>query len=335
MRAIRPLLGVTATAALSGCAVEMDTERPRSPIGAVERDCVIPVDVDRGAPASIELDGGSLWLFDDGAAALVAPTDDPCADGLDVWSDPIVALTDEEAQANADRTDGRALAVHPRSGFADDGVTWIYYDLVLHGPGFFDAERIATGVCTLADAPGTCVRTPDMVWPGAGRDWADAAFVAGGTAYVVGCDHAAAFLDLCALARVAPGDAADPAAYEYRGFDTWDTRDDNTATLFEATTVSLSAHAPSNRTLFTTADIWNNRVVLRSAEAPDAGRSDPVVLFDVPPPPEWFFGGGREHAGLRADDDHLVLSYHTGNEDVPGLHLVSFRLHDAGEVTAW
>ncbi len=328
---------VAALLTLAGCVVEMDTERPGSPIGGVERDCVVPVDVDRGAPAAIEDAAGSLWMFDDGAAAYLPRGADPCADGLDLWPAPLLELTAEEQQANAERTDGRALAVRARAGVVSGATTWIYYDLLLRGPGFFDEERVATGTCALTSRPGTCVRSPQMLWPGAGRDWGDAALIVDDTAYVLGCDHAAAFTDLCALARVAPSALEAADAYQYLGWnDAWQATDRDTVTLFEApATVSASQHAPSGRTLVTIADIWTSRLMLRSAPRASGGYADPVVLFDVASPPDWFFGGGREHAGLRSTDGRtLVFSYHTAAAPAPGLHLVRFRL-DGDEVTPW
>jgi len=335
-RAAPFLAAAIAALVAAGCAVEMDTERPASPIGHVVRDCVVPLP-DRGAPTALEYGDGSLWIFDDGTGVFVASADAACAGDVDTWPAPVLALTAAEDQQNQQRTDGKRLAVHPRGGFVDAaGTAWLYYDLDLDGPGFFDQERLSTGVCPIAGRPGTCARgADDALWSDAHRPWGTGALLApDGDAYLIGCDHPAAFTDLCSVARVAPGAAADPTAYQYLGFGDWEAGDRDTATVFEApAAVSLSWHAPSARYLATVADIWGSRLELRSAPAPDGPWSRAVVLFDAVSPSDFFFAGGREHAGLRsADGKALAFTYATTNPAAAGLHLITFTLDDAGEV---
>ncbi|MCB9559010.1 MAG: hypothetical protein H6708_01220 [Kofleriaceae bacterium] len=323
-------VAATAAVASAACVVEMDTERPASPIGAVTTDCVVPLP-DRGAPAALEYPDGTLWIFDDGGAAFVASIDDACAGVVAAWPDPVLALTAEEEADDQTRTDGRAWALRPRGGVVAAGVGYLYYDRVLTGPGVFDVEVIDTGVCTIADRPGPCARAPAPLWPGGARSWGDAGFVEDGVAYVYGCDHLAAFTDLCALARVPVADVTDAAAYAYLGWDdAWRPRGDDTVTLFEAPgAISASRHAPSGRVMVTVADLWDSRLELRTAAGPAGGFDDPLVLFDVASPPDWFFAGGREHAGLR-EPGALAFSYATTAAPAPGLHVVRFQVADEG-----
>ena len=142
-------VAATAAVASAACVVEMDTERPASPIGAVTTDCVVPLP-DRGAPAALEYPDGTLWIFDDGGAAFVASIDDACAGVVATWPDPVLALTAEEEADDQTRTDGRAWALRPRGGVVAAGVGYLYYDRVLTGPGVeaaLDAKGAEAATC--------------------------------------------------------------------------------------------------------------------------------------------------------------------------------------------
>jgi len=329
---MRTLACVALVACLPACVVEIDEEHPASRVGAVVDDCLVPL-ADRGAPRSLDYPDGSLWIFDDNGTAFVGDAAAACAGDVELGSVPVIDLTTAEKVDNAGRTDGRQLAVQARGGFVHDGVGYLYYDLQLRGPGFLDVEPLGTGLCVLADRRGTCERQPELLWPGSGRSFGDAAYVDDdGFAYVYGCYHAAAFTDLCAVARVMVADAADPTAYRYDSWpDAWNPTDRDTNTLFEApAAISAGRFAWSEHHVVVIADIWDSRIELRAGASPRGGFADPEPLFDARPPDDWFIAGGREHPALRDDGARTIaVSYATSTADAPELHLVRFRFSGA------
>jgi len=347
------LVVVAALLGGAGCAVEMEEESLR--IGAVVADCVLPVPPEvtaLGAPVSLDFADGSLWIFGSteltapnaagamvlpNAAALVRTVADACAGRLDFVRDasgapqPLVPLLPEEEQANAARTDGRFLDITPQGGFVHDRRGVLYYQQVLRGPGIFDAEVLGVGVC-LADGPGTpCVRDATLVFAGSTPAWGGSGVVGDdGYAYVTTCFHAAAFEDLCGVARVPPDEAADPAAYAfYSVFGEWTTDPRNfSAVITDATRVTPGRDPALGRFTAVFPDIWESTIVLRLARDPWGGFGFRWRLFEAVPPDDWFIGGGVEHAALRsADGLTLAVTYSTTAAAGPaGLHLVTVRL---------
>ena len=303
----------------AACAVEMDTEVV-GPHAQVLSDCT--VEPSPGPPVAVELPEGSLWLWE-ASSAVVARGSDPCA-GLSLGA-PLVPLLPEEIAENETRTDGRRIGVTPRGGFFAGGLIHLYYDLVVFGPGIFDAETLGTGLCTTADAATPCVRDASFVFP-PDRGWPVHGVVgADGLAYLLGCYHAAAFRDLCGAARVAPERAADSTAYEYFSWaqDGWIADPRQFTVAFEnAGAITPSYDPAGGRWLVVTADIFSSEISLRTSAQPWDGWSDPEPLLSVVPPSDWFIGGGREHASLRSDDGKtLAISYAN-----PTLHLARVRL---------
>ncbi len=310
------------------CVIAMDEEHLDNRIGSVVGDCVVPL-ADRGAPRSLDYPDGSLWIFDDNRTVFVASPAAACAGDLVAGTTPVVELSAAEQADNAERTDGRQLAVQARGGFVDEGIGYLYYDLQLRGPGPLEVDRLGTGLCVLAERDATCARVPDMLWPALGRSWGDSAFVdADGYAYVYGCDHAAAFTDLCGVTRVRPAEAGDPAAYAYDSWpDDWNDDDRDSNTLFEnAGAIGVGPLAWTGGYAAVVADIWESDIELRAAATPRGPFGDAVELFDALPPDDWFIGGGRVHPALGAPDGRTIaVSYHTRTADLAELHLVQFH----------
>ena len=340
----------------AGCLVVMDDETPgRGAPGEVVGDCVVPVPAGveaLGPPVSLELAEGSLWVFGEtqltapgaagatvipNAAALVRSVDDGCAGRLELLRDadgvpaPFAALLPEEEADNAARTDGKRVDVTPRGGFAWQGRGYLYYDKLLRGPGMFDAEWLGTGLCVTAGAGAPCVRQDRLLWEGADAPWGGAGLLGDdGLVYLVACFHAAAFVDLCGVARVAPASAADPGAYRfYNVFNNWVEDPRNYTVAFDGPgSVTPGRSAFLDRYTVVYANIWESTVELRVAPEPWGSWGDARVLFDAVAPDSWFIGGGVEHAALRsADGATLAITYHVVSATGPsGLHLVSYRL---------
>ncbi|MBI5490882.1 MAG: hypothetical protein HY905_26355 [Deltaproteobacteria bacterium] len=352
-----------ATVLCGGCVWELGEELAgRSRLGEVVGDCVVPMPAELeawGAPVSVEYPDRSLWIWveataADGSAlrnvgAFVSSVEAACrgemsfvfdADGAPL---PLVSLTAEEEALDAARTDGRRTQLALTGGFVHGGAGYGYYEKIVAGPGLFDAVTIGTGLCRMAAAGEPCERAtpgvvpdePTLLWSRGGRPLDRGAFLASdGYAYVWGCLHAAAFLDPCSVARVSPGEAGDPAAYEYAGWDgEWIADGWNAGAVFEdpgALTPGYNAYL--GRYTAVTVDIWNSAIELRRSEAPGGGYDDPVRLFDAVPPEEWFIGGGIEHAALAEEGGRTIAVSYFTNAAGPkrGLHLVTFRFAEGG-----
>jgi hypothetical protein len=332
--------------AVAGCIHTIDEHD--SPIGAVIRDCVVamPAGVaSLDAPASLEYPDHSLWLWESvsladgasvsGAAAAIADADAACAGpaliaGADGAPLSLLALTPDELAANASRTDGKRLALSPTGGVVANGVGFIFYDHVVRGPGFFDADVLGTGVCVLDAGATACRRvaasgstllwTPDELVVNRGG------IVDGDRAVVAGCRAVAAFDDPCTLAGVPVASLTDPGAYQlWNAFSGW---------VDKLTSASAIADAPAQLTiarydagyLAISLDIFAARVqVARTSDATGAyGHATPA--FDVVPA-SLFPSGGREHAALRPRAKSIAVSYATDGAAAPGLHLVTFGFY--------
>jgi hypothetical protein len=346
---------------LAGCVWDLDEESlARGPLGRIVDDCVVPPPpgvAQWGAPVAVEYADRSLWIWDEialadgrrvrNAGALVASAAGACRGDVDLVADgdgvplPLVSLTAEEEAANAARTDGRRAQLSITGGFVQEERARVYYEKVLVGPGFFDAAVVGMGLCLIDDAGGPCRRAtpaaypeePTLLWYRSPRVWNRGAFVAAdGYAYLWGCLHAAAFEDLCAVARVPPDGAADPAAYRYAGWDgSWIDDAGNAGALLEnagALTPGFNAHL--DRYVAVAADIWDPGIALYRADAAAGSYGDPVRLFDAVPPDDWFIGGGVEHSALADEGGRTIaVSYFSGGSGPEhGLHLVRFRFEE-------
>lgn len=342
---------------------ELDQEQPdRSRVGEVVEDCVVPLAAELGswgAPVSLEYPDRSLWIWPEATVAdgtvvrnvgaLVYSAAGACRGEMEFVMDAdgspvsLIELTPEEEEENATRTDGRRTELAITGGFVHEGRGFAYYKKILAGPGFFDSETVGTGVCVMEAPSEPCGRTtpsvdpaePTLLWTRDGRPLDRGAFLAtDGFAYVWGCLHAAAFLDPCSVARVTPGEAADPSAYRFASWDgEWIDDAANAGALFDnpgAVTPGYSAFL--ERFTIVTANIWDSTIELRRSDAASSGFDDPVRLFDAAPPAEWFIEGGIEHSGLAEENGRTIaVSYFTSaSGPEQGLHLVTFRFAQGG-----
>ncbi|MCX5859796.1 MAG: DUF4185 domain-containing protein [Proteobacteria bacterium] len=333
----------------------MDTETSVSRLGAVTGDCVVPVPAGLealGAPVSLEFAEGSLWVFGEtsltqpsatgsdtipNSAALVRSVDDACAGHLEVLHDdngtpaPFIALTPDEEAENAARTDSKRISLTPCGGLVWQGKGYIYYDVLLLGPGVFDSEWLGTGLCVTPGAGSACVRQGALLWSGAQSSWGSSGFIDNdGYVYLIKCFHAAAFEDLCGVTRVMPEDMADPGAYRYyNGFSGWVEDPGSFTVAFRGPgAVTLGYNAFLGQYTAISANIWDSSIEMRAASSPSGPWANPHRLFYVVKPDSWFISGGMEHPALRsADARTIAITYYTISTKGPsGLHLVSFRL---------
>ena len=349
------LLAACSTAA---CIEPTGTEQLK--LGSVSRDCVVPRPnalAGWGAPVAVELDEASLWIWPrveiqtserissvHSVSAVVSDMDRTCDVGVDLVMDTdgaplqVLQLRPDEIDANATRNDGRRISLRATGGFAHAGRAYLYYDKLLEGPDLFEETRIGTGLCIIDDAEqsGPCRRIepqvvpnePTLLWGPLGRGDLQSGLVApDGYAYLYGCHHAAAFVDLCSVSRVRPEQARDPAAYShYSWVHGWLDDPSDVTVLFEAPsaiTVAASPHSDGYQAIV--ANIWDSRFEIHAAREPWGSFHSSLPLFDAVGPEEWFIDGGREHTALRGGDRDLVLSYHTTSTTSPGLHLVGYR----------
>jgi hypothetical protein len=343
---------------LASCVDTIDEEHSR--IGDVVQDCVVPFPAgvaDWGAPVSLEQADGSIWVWDsltlqDGksirnAFGLVRTAADACAGRIDLVRDgagrpaSAIALSSAEIAANAARTDGRRLDLVATGGFVDAGRGFLYYEERLSGPGVFDSQLLGRGLCVFEHGEtAPCTR---VVRSGTTRLWGPdshpfnrGGFVDdAGFALVYGCDQAAAFEDVCIVARVPVQEAADPAAYRFfNPFSGWIEDPRNAGNLFNrAGSFTVRWNAFLGRYTAIGTDIFASSVILSRSAEPTGDFDSPDVLFDAVKPASFFLAGGIEHAALSEEAGRIVrVSYFT-NADGPehGLHLVSFRfLGDQG-----
>jgi len=353
----RPAAIMLALCFCAGCGVVMDTETSVSRLGTVTGDCVVPVPAGLealGAPVSLEFAEGSLWIFGEtrltqpnttgsntipNSAALVRSVNDACTGHLEVLPDangapaPFIALTPEEEAENAARTDGKRISVTPRGGLVWQGKGYLYYDVLLLGPGVFDMEWLGTGLCVTPAAGSACARQGALLWSGAQSSWGSSGFVDNdGYVYLIRCFHAAAFEDLCGVTRVMPENMADPEAYRfYNGFNGWVEDPRNFTVAFDGPgAVTLGYNAFLGQYTAISANIWDSSIEMRVAPSPSGPWENSHRLFPAVKPDSWFISGGTEHPALRSADGRiLAITYHTTSTTGPsGLHLVSFQLRD-------
>lgn len=349
---------------LAGCVTHLDDESDAIGVGRVERDCVVPPPATVSnvtAPAAVEWPGESLWIWDEltvgegdgartvgSAAALVRDAAAACDGGVTLLRGAegaplsLLALDPEEQQENLSRTDGKRVALRAVGGFASAGAGVIYYDKLLRGPGFFDAEVIGTGVCTQSAPDAPCLRTrpgryadePTLLWLRPGPSWGSGAFVdADGLAYLYGCQRLAAFEHGCSVARVRPAEAADPEAYRYYEAlgDSWQEVPAAASVVAEGSDLLTGGYDEYlGRYALVGLRLLEERVEVRVADQPQGAFARPMRLFDAVRPEEWFVAGGREHAALRGEAGRRVaISYHVGAAGpASGLHLVTFRFDE-------
>lgn len=337
---------VALVALASACIDHIDEET--SSVGQLTSDCVVPVpDGVRslGAPASLEYPDGSFWIWRslelaDGqivpnASALVSDATQVCASGVSLGLDAsgapasLLALTQQETEANVARTDGRQLALVPFGGFVYAGLGYLFYDHALVGPGIFDEESQGTGLCVRAAQAVTCDRVSlngdTVLWKTDQRILNSGGLVVDDRALVYGCRRVASFSTLCTVSG-APLDAIEvPSAYQvYNLFDGWvDQLSDASVIADELGPVTVSAF--SGTFMATILDIFESRFYVRRMPSATGAMDRRTAIFDALPPASWFLGGGREHSGLRRSPRTIHVSYSTSGEAAPGLHLATFR----------
>ena len=334
-------------AALASACIDHIAEET-STVGELTSDCVVPVpDGVRslGAPVSLEYPDGSLWIWQslelaDGqsianASAFVSDANQVCGSGVTLGLDAsgapasLLALTPQETQANAARTDGRQLALVPFGGFVYAGHGYLLYDHALLGPGIFDEESLGTGLCVRADQAVTCDRVTlnddTILWTPDQRMLNSGGLVVGDRALIYGCRPVASFSTLCTVSG-APLDALeDPSAYQvYNALNGWvDRLSDASAIADELGPVTVSAF--SGAFMATILDIFESRFYVRRMSSATGEMDRRIAIFDALPPTSWFLGGGREHSGLRRNPRTIHVSYSTSAAAAPGLHLAAFR----------
>jgi hypothetical protein len=211
----------------SGCIDSLGQAETR--VGEMLGDCVIgpPLGVSTlGAPVSLEYPGHSLWIwdsvtFDDGSVitnvAAEVPGAGAACSGVVLASDgtgapqSLLPLTEEEQGENAERTDGRRLALVPRGGFTHEGAGYLYYEHTLLGPGIFDSELLGTGLCVID--PGVesliCRRVvvdgTDVLFSPEARPLNQGGLVDGDRALILGCRRASYLSEPCTVTGVPLG----------------------------------------------------------------------------------------------------------------------------------
>ena len=355
-------LAVAALVLAPGCRVALDEEHLGEAGGLAGAEartlCVIqpPADVTRSGAFSLDFPDGAYWIFGEtivdlggGSFAFLSNTRavgsapfDPCAEGLmDVVDETgapaqLISLTDEERAADAARTDGARTVLWPLSGFVHDGTGMIYYRKILFHD-YFDFAVLGVGVARIALGglaerltPDRWVDEPTLLWLSPQADWGTGAFVAeDGLAYVYGCYQRAAWDWPCRVARVAPENAGDPAAYEYRAGDHW-SLDVQFATEVAAgeTYLSVTYNRHLGRTLAVYVGPLGNDVYAMAADDPWGPFDEPVKWFTGVAPSSFWIGDVHQHPYYAAENDaKLLLSYHTSPADGPaGIRIVEVVL---------
>ncbi len=336
-----------------GCARSLGTESPST--GALLRDCVVSMPAGVAAwtaPATISYPDGALWIFESarlgdgstapGAALWLTSADAACAGLADLVRKPdgspavLLTLDAAEQSANAARTDGRRLALAPKAGFTDAGRAYLYYDHVLVGPAPFDLQLLGTGFCVLETRDGTCARAvtdsgSTILWLGDELP-VRSGFVDAGTAYLLACRQPSSLVGSCTLARVAPGSAGIPAAYEYfDAFHGWVAyRTQATQVLAELAGVSLSFNPFHGRYTVVLTDPFEGKVSLRLTTAFNQPFGDRLPLFTaVAPAADELLDGGAEQTSFRGEGGRVIhVAYAAGSSVARELHLASFRFDE-------
>jgi len=345
---VRRHLLVMLVALTSACIHHIEEET--SAVGELTSDCVVPVpDGVRGlgAPVSLEYSDGSLWIWRSlelaggqivpNASASVSDANEACSSGVMFSSDAsgspqsLLALTPQETEANAARSDGRQLALVPFGGFVRAGLGYLFYDHALVGPGIFDAESLGTGLCVRGVQAATCDRVTvngdTVLWKADERILNGGGLVVDDRALVYGCRHVASLSALCTVSGALLDAIEVPSAYQvYNLFDGWVGQlSDASPIADELGPVTVSAY--SGAFLATTLDIFESRFYVRRMPSATSEMDRRIAIFDALPPASGFLGGGREHSGLRRSPRTIHVTYSTSGVAAPGLHLASFRFY--------
>ena len=346
----------------AGCRVALDEEHLGGPAGieGVETHtlCIVepPAGVTRSGAFSLAFPDGAYWIFGEtvvdlggGAFAFLSNSgavghaqSDPCAEGLPPVADDtgapaqLISLTDEERAADAARTDGSRTVLWPLSGFVHDGVGMVYYrKIVLHD--YFDFAVLGVGVARIALGglaerltPGRWVDEPTLLWLAPQTDWGTGALVGeDGLAYVYGCYQRAAWDWPCRVARVAPQDAGDPTAYEYRADDGWSPQVQNATEVAAGETyLSVAFNRHLGRYLAVYGGPLGNDVYAMAADDPWGPFDEPVKWFTGTAPSSFWIGDVHQHPYYAAPSDAQVLvGYHTSPaEGFAGMRIVEVAL---------
>jgi hypothetical protein len=320
--------------------------------------CILqpPAGVTRSGAFSLGFEDGAYWIFGEtivdlggdafaflsstGAVGRARP--DPCGEGIASVVDDagalvqIIPLTDEERAEDAARTDGSRTVLWPLSGFVHDGTGMVYYRKILLRD-YFDftvlgvgIARVALGAVAERLAPGRWVDEPTLLWLSPQTDWATGAFIAeDGLAYVYGCYQRAAWDWPCRVARVAPENAGDPAAYEVRMDDGWSKRmQDATEIMQGATYLSVAFNRHLGRYVAVYSGPLGNDVYAAAADDPWGPFDEPVKWFTGTAPSSFWIGDVHQHPYYTADGGARVLAgYYTSPADEDaGMRLVEVVL---------
>lgn len=320
----------------------------RSTLGSLQRDCRLPLPTgvtELGAPAALEYPNETLFVWqslalEDGtvvknAAARASDAAKLCESGPELLRDErgvprsLLQLNEAETLAS-NRQEERRLELVPVGGFVHEGVGYLYYEPTWFGPGFFDAEKLGTGLC-LIESDEHCRRLEvggdTLLFPPTARPLNQGGLVVGERALIYGCSHAASFNDPCTLSSAPLSELTHTAAYRvYNEFDGWVEEPTEASILFDRPgplTVSRFRDGYAAVGL----DVFDSGFGLQFARSPSGPFPAPEWLFQALPPDGPFPSGGKEHSGLRRSGRTLHVTYFTGRAgDGYGLHLASFEL---------
>jgi len=248
----------------------------------------------------------------------------------------LIPLSDEERVADEARGDGARTVLWPLSGFVHDGTGMVYYRKILLYD-YFDFAVLGVGVARIALGglaerltPARWVDEPTLLWLSPQADWGTGAFVAeDGLTYVYGCYQRAAWDWPCRVARVAPENAGDPSAYEYRTADGWSPQVQNATEIVQGETyLSVAFNRHLGRYLAVYSGPLGNDVYAMAGDDPWGPFDDPVQWFTGTAPSSFWIGDVHQHPYYATENDAKVLvGYHTSPAGgYAGMRLVEVAL---------
>jgi hypothetical protein len=224
---------------------------------------------------------------------------------------PCLPFTAEEAAFN--RTSGRPdlrVALWPGSAVADGrGGLLVFYTKLIVNPGFLNYDLVGSGLARFAAGATSGTREPGLIFP-ASEPAFDNALVVGSDVFVYGMIGGTQDV---AAARAPLAQAAERGAYRFWDGSGWATEARQSRALFGgvsgALTVSYNRYL--GRYLATSSEVLSNRVLLRTAPAPEGPWSAPVTAFTGVATAGSIDYAAREHAELAQDGGRrLFVTYY-------------------------
>jgi Domain of unknown function (DUF4185) len=220
---------------------------------------------------------------------------------------------------------GARWALWPASVVVDpsSGDALIFYSLVSALPGSFNFQAIGSSVATWQSLkqqpqrptvnPVVVAGHPDLLFSENEPNFGSASLVSNGTLYVYGCGLPTSGTDKgCRLARVNPANVLERSAWSfYSGNGNWTAQDSNAVSVFTGDNIlSVAWNGYLQRYIAVYSALFSNKVMMRTAPAPEGPWSDEITAFTTMAPVQGNVYDAHAHSEYDANGGQMIyVSY--------------------------